>query len=266
MTETELLFTEILNCQCADLYLNPRLPLSRDQSLFISSALKRRLKGEPIQYILGKTEFMGLEFKVTPDVFIPRPETEILVEKVIDIVKLLNCQTVKLLDVGTGSGCIVVSLAKYLPSVKVVATDISPAALQIAKYNSKLNKLEDRIEFIQDNVFNITHYTLHITQPYDLVIANPPYIPTSEIEHLQPEIQYEPRIALDGGGDGLGFYRRIIEQAPQFLSEKGYLILEMGFGQCKSIKQLFKLSGKFEIIEVVKDYNHIDRIIITQKI
>ncbi len=263
MNETELLFTEILNCDRLSLYLNKDMVLDKDKSTFISSVLKRRLKAEPIQYILGKTEFMGLEFKVNKDVFIPRPETEILVETAIKSVSSVKRQASSVLDLGTGSGCIAISLAKFLSDVKIIATDISQETIKISKYNARLNNVTDKIRFIYSDLF--TDYGLRITG-YDIIVCNPPYIPTEEIEGLQPEIKYEPRIALDGGSDGLDFYRRIVTCAPNYLNKCGFLIMEMGFGQREPIENIFQKSGKFEIIEVVGDYSNIERVIVAKNI
>ncbi len=271
MNETELLFTDILNCNRLSLYLNKDIFLDKAKSSLVSGVLKRRIHGEPIQYILGKTEFMGLEFKVTPDVFIPRPETEILVEKVLETVTrpTLWCgcpesqvTSLKIMDIGTGSGNIAVSLAKFLPEAKICATDISDTAIEIARTNSQLNRVESRIRFIQADLF--TTYELQL-MTYDIIVSNPPYISTAEIDVLQPEIKYEPYTALDGGKDGLDFYRRIIDKAPSYLKKGGFLIMEMGFNQKGAIKNIFQKSGYFEIIEFVKDYNNIDRIVIAKK-
>ena len=264
MNEAEFLFSEILNCNRLSLFLNKESPLGKDKSILIASVLKRRVKGEPIQYILGKTEFMGLEFKINPDVFIPGPETEILVEKTLKIVhEFLSSRVgeLKILDIGTGSGCIAVSLAKFLAGVKIDAVDVSMGALKIAEENARLNNVN--INFIQANLLTPYHLPL-IT--YDLIVSNPPYIPTREIKELQQEIRYEPAIALDGGSDGLDFYRRIVACTPAYLNNCGFLIMEMGFGQSESIENIFQKSGNFEIIDVVKDYNSIERVIVTQKI
>ncbi|MFH1578414.1 MAG: peptide chain release factor N(5)-glutamine methyltransferase [Candidatus Omnitrophota bacterium] len=274
MTESELLFTEILDCSRDKLYLNKGCMLTNQQSCFLADALKRRSAGEPIQYILGKTEFMGLGFRLTSDVFIPRPETEILVETAIKFSYQLSevrsqktedrrqrtedRRQLKILDVGTGSGCIAISLAKFLKNAQVCATDISKGALKIARQNALLNNVE--INFLESNLFS--NYELK-TIDYELIISNPPYIPGREINYLAPELGYEPRIALDGGGDGLEFYRRIIKQVPGFLKPCGFLIMEMGFGQYPAIERIFNDCGaKFKIIEVVKDYQGIDRVIV----
>jgi release factor glutamine methyltransferase len=162
---------------------------------------------------------------------------------------------------GTGSGCIAVSLAKLLPYLKITASDISEQALEIARQNAKTNNVS--IEFIKSELFSNKKMRLN---HYDMIVSNPPYIPTDEINRLQVEISYEPRQALDGGSDGLDFYRRIILEAHQYLKDKGLLILEMGFGQHKRIENIFYKSAKFEIIDVIKDLSNIKRVIVAQKV
>jgi len=262
VTEAELLFTNILNCSRHSLYLDKDIFLDKAKSSFVSSALRRMIQGEPIQYILGRTEFMGLEFKVTPDVFIPRPETEILVEKAVEIARNSDPGVRSILDIGTGSGCIAVSLAKFLPNIILTATDISHKAIETAQSNALLNNVADKIKLIYSDLF--TSYELLIRN-YDIIVSNPPYIPAAEIEELQPEVKYEPRAALDGGKDGLDFYRRIIDKAPSYLKENGFLIMEIGFNQREAIKNIFQKSGYFQIIELIKDYNNIDRVVIAKK-
>jgi len=271
MNEAELLFSEILKTDRLSLCLNKHTLLDREQGKEISSVLKRRIKGEPIQYILGKTEFMGLEFAVRPGVLIPRPETEILVEKAIEIAGGGRWEVgggrIKILDLGTGSGCIAVSLAKKLTEANVDAIDISLEALDIARQNSVLNNVT--VNFIHGDLFNIfSRPTSHAPRPtvrYDLIVSNPPYIPSREIARLQPEIQYEPVVALDGGADGLDFYRRLVSDAPAHLSQGGYLLLEMGFGQASALKNIVWNCAKFEIIEVFKDYNGIERVLLARR-
>ena len=261
MNETELLFTQILNCSRSDLYLNKEIRLSREKSLRISAALKRRLSREPIQYILGNTEFMGLEFLVSKDVFIPRPETEILVETVLKLVQSSGFRVKSLiLDLGTGSGCIAVSLAKFLPAAKVTALDISDKALKIARKNARLNNV--KVEFMKQD---LTDNRQPATGNFDIIVSNPPYIPGPGIDGLQPEVRHEPRIALDGGRDGLEFYRKIIKCAPRYLKKYGYLVMEVGFGQRGSIEDIIRLSGRLKIKEVIKDYSGIDRIVVAFK-
>jgi release factor glutamine methyltransferase len=279
MNETELLFTEVLNCDRASLYLNRQKTLDKNISSKISQVLKRRICGEPIAYILGKCEFMEGEFIVNKDVFIPRPETEILVEVVIRQLSALpaaagfafgrspQLSACKILEIGTGSGCIAISLAKFLPRVKIVATDISEAALKVARENARLNNLDGRIKFIQNNLFegSCLNGLRGLGAGYNIIVSNPPYIPKAEIRKLAVEIQYEPVSSLDGGQDGLDFYRHIIQESPGFLKKGGLLILEMGFDQCESIKEIFKFCEKFQVKEVIKDYNSIDRVIVATR-
>ncbi len=262
MNEAELLFSELLGCDRTSLYFNRQLRLSADKSRQISRVLKRRILGEPIQYILGNTEFMGLEFKVTRGVLIPRPETECLVEAAQKYLRqssrLSGCH---ILDLGTGCGCIAVSLLKLLPGSSLDASDISAQALKIARRNAALHKV--RVNFIQSDLFASKKIK---PRHYNLVVSNPPYIPTDEIKRLQIEIGYEPALALDGGRDGLEFYRRIINSACNYLKRNGFLIMEMGFGQDKKIENIFYKSAKFEIIEVIKDLGNINRVVVAQKI
>lgn len=262
MNEAELLFTQILDCDRLSLYLNQDMSLDEDKISLISTVLKRRILGEPLQYILGKMEFMELEFKVNKDVFIPRPETEILVETAIKIGRRLRVigDRLKALDICTGCGNIAISIAKILSYCEIDALDISYAALKIACENAKLNKVN--INFIQSDLFNI--YNLQ-PKTYNLIVSNPPYIPTAEIDNLQLEVRYEPRVALDGGKKGLDFYQKIVEQSPRYLKEDGILLMEMGFGQKNAIEKILQDSGNFQIIEIVKDYNHIDRVIVAKR-
>jgi release factor glutamine methyltransferase len=260
MNEAEVLFSEVLNCDRPSLYLNRKFTLDRAKSSFISSVLKRRMRGEPLQYILGKSDFMGLEFKVSTSVLIPRQETEILVEKVIDIVRSSECGVRSILDVGTGSGCIAISLAKLLPGVKIDAVDISKEALETAERNAKLHNVI--INFRQSDLLSACGSAF---ESYDLIISNPPYIPTAEIDTLQPEIAYEPRVSLDGGKDGLDFYRRIIAEAGSYLKKNGLLILEMGARQASAIRDMLGQVVIFKTIEIIQDYNNIERVIVARK-
>ncbi len=268
MNEAELLFSSILNCNRLFLYLNKKSLLDKDNAGFVSSVLRRRINGEPIQYILGKTEFMGFEFKVTPDVLIPRPETEILVETVLQFASRLKAQGsgLNILDIGTGSGNIAISLAKFLHNVKITAVDISQEAIEVAQNNAVLNSVGEKINFINKDFFAMCHVPCAMCQfSFDFIVSNPPYIPSEEIDKLQPEIKYEPRIALDGGLGGLDFYRRLIAGSIKYLKKGGLLILEMGFNQNEALKNIFQKFEDFEIIEVVKDYNNIERVIVARR-
>ncbi|MCX5710014.1 MAG: peptide chain release factor N(5)-glutamine methyltransferase [Candidatus Omnitrophica bacterium] len=254
MHEAELLFTEVLNCGRPELYLNKDLKLSKEKGALISDVLKKRALGEPLQYILGKSDFYGMQFKVTPDCLIPRPETEILVETA------RKYPADNILELGTGSGCVAISLAKVLIQPRITATDISDKALAVAKENALNHKV--KIDFIKADLFNA--YGL-LPDTYGLIVSNPPYIASGDIATLQPEVRNEPRAALDGGADGLEMYRRIASGAAQFLVDAGHLILEMGFGQAQDIIKILKKTESFEIIEIAKDYNNIERVVVAQK-
>ncbi|MFA5116461.1 MAG: peptide chain release factor N(5)-glutamine methyltransferase [Candidatus Omnitrophota bacterium] len=264
MNEAELLFTEVIHCSRQELYNRQYKALDKRQKEFITRALKRRLSGEPIQYILGKADFMGLVFKVNPRVLIPRPETEILVETTVKYARKAAPHKGKMniLDIGTGCGNIAISLAKFLPEALVIGLDISKSALAVAKSNAALNNVSNRIHFVCSDLFISTRAPAFL---YDIIISNPPYIPGAEMKNLQVEVRHEPGSALNGGEDGLEFYRRIISGSPDWLKENGILALEMGFGQCQSIKGIFAKSGKFDIIDIVKDYSGIERVLIAKK-
>lgn len=266
MNEAELLFTQVLNCDRLSLYRNKDSFLEASKARYISSALERRAKGEPIQYILGNTEFMGFEFKVNRNVFIPRPETEILVETALRYTQCsipnTQYQCVNILDLCTGSGCIAVSLARLIPQVRITATDISEEALAVAVNNAELNNVADKIKFTRADLFPASDPRC---RAYDIIMGNPPYVPAQTIKNLQPEVRNEPRLALDGGSDGLDFYRRIISEAPAYLKAGGFLFMEMGAAQADAIKEIFNLSKKFEIIETVLDYHNLERVIVARR-
>ena len=260
MNEAEVLFSEVLNCSRTALYLNRQKLLTKDESGAIAAVLKRRISGEPLEYILATAEFMGLEFKVGPAVLIPRPETEILVEAAIKISHQVTKSPShqKILDLGTGSGCIAVSLAKFLPKAEVTAVDISEEALKVAAENAMAHNV--KVNFMRSDLFS----ALSLSK-YDIIVSNPPYVPSGEIKQLQQELKYEPQVALDAGPDGCEFYRRIINHAGDYLENGGSLIIEIGFGQRRAIEDIFKKSKTFKITQVIKDYNNIDRVIAARR-
>jgi release factor glutamine methyltransferase len=262
MNETELLFTEVLGCSRTELYQENKRILSREICLRISGVLKRRLKGEPLEYILGHTEFMGLEFAVNSDVLIPRPDTEVLVETVLNfIANSPDCrfQKPRILELGTGSGCIAISLAKRLSEADIVATDVSQAALDVAESNAHQNSVEGNISFFLSDLFGSPRIA---AEKFDLIVSNPPYIKKNVIPALAAEIQHEPRLALDGGEDGLDFYRRIFRESPKHLKPGGSLILEIGFDQKEELEKILGSSQIFEVKEIIKDYNNINRVLV----
>lgn len=258
----ELMLCHVLKCKRVDLYIDFERPLTKSELEELRNIIKRRLKREPLQYIIGKTEFMGLEFKINPDVLIPRPETEILVEKTIETIKkeFPSETTVKVLDIGTGSGNIAVSIAKFLgEKVKVIGIDLSDKAIQIARENAKLNNVEN-VEFIRLDFFD-ANFEKEFQNQFDIVVSNPPYISTEEFETLQDEIKnYEPRIALTDESDGLTFFRRLADLGRKIISKRGFILAEMAYNQAEKVKSIFKNSG-YEEIETFKDYLGFERVI-----
>lgn len=257
MKEAELVLTHVLNCNRLSLYLNKGATLDKDQSAQVAKIFKRRIHGEPLQYILGKCEFMGLEFKTDKRALIPRPETEILVESAVAEIKASNNPSPKILDLGTGSGCIAVSIAKLVPQASIAACDISEEVLQLAQENALLHNVN--IKFLLSDLF-----TRLGKEKFDLIISNPPYISTNEFCSLAKEISFEPALALKAGIDGLDFYRRIIKQAAAYLNNNGLLIFEVGINQSLPVKKILR-DEKFSDIKIIKDYNNIERVIISRK-
>ncbi len=252
----ELLLANILNCKRLDLYLKFDQPLRKDEIRIYREFIKRRGKFEPLQYIIGSVEFYGLEFKVNKSVLIPRPETEILVETIIN--SFNSEENIDILDIGTGSGNIAVALAKNLLNSKVDAIDNSLEALEIAKENARLNSVEDRIDFINNNIMNGNNLS---AKKYDVVVSNPPYVSVVEFPELQPELKvYEPRIALTDEGDGFSFFRIIASIAKNILKDKAKLFFEVGKDQYKQVKQILQ-DNNFKNITIKKDYLDIERVI-----
>lgn len=219
--------------------------------------IKRLISGEPLQYITGVQEFMKLNFIVNKDVLIPQPDTEILVEEVIKIANKMENPII--LDLCTGSGAIAVSLAKNIPNAKIIATDISKKALEIAKYNAKLNGVLNSIDFIESNLFNKIKNI-----KFDVIVSNPPYIETNEIQKLPKDVRQEPMIALDGGKDGLDFYRKIYDKGNEFLNRQGYICVEIGYNQREAVKRIIEKKQRYVETYCIKDLCENDRVIVTQ--
>ena len=213
----------------------------------------RRSTGQPIQHITGTQEFFGLPFRVTPDVLIPRPETEHLVEKVLELAR--GFKEPRIVDVGTGSGAIAVALAHNLPQAKIAAVDISPLALEIARENAANNGVANRIRFVESDLLAAV-----ASERFELVVSNPPYVPTTDWESLSVEVrEHEPALALFGGDDGLDVYRRLIPASFTVLEPGGFLVLEIGYGQSEAVAGLLKQSG-FVNVEFVPDLQGILRV------
>ena len=219
--------------------------------------LEKRCQGIPYAYIVGHKEFMRLDFIVNKNVLIPREDTEVVVEQVINLVN--NCfskKTINILDMCTGSGCIAISLANYIEGAKVVAVDNSKEALKVASQNAVLNGV--LITFIKSNLFN----EIDLNTKFDIIVSNPPYIKTSVINSLQKEVkENEPMMALDGGEDGLEFYRVIVKEAKKYLNPNGYLVFEIGYDQAEEVQKLLGIE-EYKNIRVVKDYSSNDRVVI----
>ena len=223
--------------------------------LEVYNAYIDRIKdGYPLQYITKNQEFMKLNFYVDDNVLIPQPDTEILVEKVIEICKTeYEGQTIKVLDLCTGSGAIAISIKKYVDNAEVLATDISRNALKITEKNARLNNVE--IELIESDMFK------DISGKYDIILSNPPYIEKGILESLPKDVQHEPMLALDGGMDGLDFYREISKNAHKYLKGDGYLAIEIGYNQKDSVIGILKNEQKYKDIECIKDLSYNDRVI-----
>jgi len=221
----------------------------------IKIAAHKCADGIPLQHIIGFTEFMGLRFKVNSDVLIPRPDTEILVNEALDIVKS-NSGKARILDLCTGSGCIAVSLANFTDDADIAASDISEKALAVAKANALQNSCENKIIFYHGSFFE----PFKDNEKFDIIVSNPPYIPTEDIKSLDDCVKnHEPISALDGGCDGLFAYRKIIKAAPLYLNKDGYILFEVGIGQSEDVAKLLK--ENFTDIKTVRDYGGIERVV-----
>lgn len=243
----------VLNVPKEFLIINDNKELNKKQEVKYKKCIERLIKGEPIQYIIGKQEFMGIDLIVTNDVLIPQPDTEILVEETIKVAKQYDKP--KILDLCTGSGAIAIAIKKCIPEAEIVASDLSSKALRIANNNDRTKK----IRFILSDLFE------NINEKFDIIVSNPPYIKTEEIKTLSKEVQNEPLMALDGGQDGLYFYEKIIKQANSYLNQNNYLCLEIGENQKNEIIKKIQYNGKYTNIQTYKDLGGNDRVITCKK-
>lgn len=218
--------------------------------------IEQIIDGKPLQYITQKQEFMGMEFFMNENVLIPQPDTEILVETVLDICKRYGKQSLRILDLCTGSGAIAISLSKIL-NTQVFASDVSTKALEVAEKNNVLNN--SKVEFIESNLFEQIN-----GEKFDIIVSNPPYIKNEEIKSLSKQVQNEPYIALAGGEDGLDFYRKIIDEAYKHINKNGYLCLEIGYDQKEDLIKLIKQNENYEYENCIKDLSNNDRCIIAK--
>jgi len=255
MTERELIFTSVLNLDRTQLYLGDYRINNRHAGR-LADIFLQRARGRPLQYILGKADFFGLEFEVNGSVFIPRFETEILVETAIELAR--QNSLFKILDVGTGSGCIAISIAKNIQQAVIDALDISLSALTVARKNASNHNVDGRVRFLNGDLFPPGG-------SYGLIVSNPPYIRRGDLCSLPQKVKQEPLIALDGGDDGLDFYRRIAKGVNFHLEEGGFLLMEMGCGQAEEVRDILKELRLFDRIELIKDYSNIERVIVARK-
>ncbi|HEY8392783.1 MAG TPA: peptide chain release factor N(5)-glutamine methyltransferase [Capillibacterium sp.] len=247
--EAELLMAHLLGTDRLRLYTEGDRPLNKEEIAAYKDLIRQRLSGQPLAYITGKKSFLSWEFQVTPAVLVPRPETELLVEKVVDACRSLPAG--RLLELGTGSGIIAISLAHYLPAFSIDAVDLSPAALEVAVANAEAHRQKERVNFYCGDLYAA------LPGPggpmFTGIVSNPPYIPTAVIPTLAKEVRQEPRLALDGGADGTAVIRRIIAEAPRWLTPGGFLALEHGYDQFPAVQKMAKEAG-FARIASYRDY------------
>ena len=255
--KAKILLANILKVKKEYLLIHSEEQVKQEDKIKYENCIKELIKGKPLQYITNKQEFMGLNFYVDENVLIPQPDTEILVEKAIEIAE--TTQKNKILDMCTGSGCIAISLAKKINNAQITAVDISNSALNVANKNAINNNVENKIKFINSDMFD------NIEEKFDIIVSNPPYIETETINKLEIEVQNEPHVALDGGIDGLKFYKIIANNAFKYLNENGYLLLEIGYNQQNSVTQLLQDIGKYKNIETIKDLGGNYRVVIARK-
>ncbi|MBE5812618.1 MAG: peptide chain release factor N(5)-glutamine methyltransferase [Clostridiales bacterium] len=251
--EIFLILEYVLDKSKSEILTNLDYKIKESEKEKIYEIVKRRLNSEPLQYITHNQYFYGNKFYVNENVLIPRADTEVLVEEVLKIAGVED----NILDLCTGSGCIAVSLKKANQKLSITASDISSGALTIAMINSKINNVD--IDFIKSDLFN------NVRQKFNIIVSNPPYIKTKEIESLQKEVKKEPKLALDGGNNGLEYYEKIIKNAKDYLTDCGVIALEIGYNQAEEIRKILE-ENNFKDIKIVKDYGNNDRVVIAKTI
>ena len=261
----ELLLSHVLQMKRIELYTQFNKPVTSQQLDQLHDLIKRAGRYEPIAYLIGKTEFYSLEINVTPDCMVPRPETELLVERAIEFLRTRS-GTQFVCDLCTGSGCVAVAIAKNFSDARIIATDISDAALKVAATNIQKHRIENRITLLAGDLFDPLVPQID-TEKFDLIVCNPPYVSASEFETLPKNVKdYEPKSSLFAGTDGLDIHSRIIENADSFLKPDAVLMLEIGYAQGQVIRQLLERTGTFGEIKIEKDFNKNDRIAFARKI
>jgi release factor glutamine methyltransferase len=258
----ELLLSNLLGLKRIELYTQYNKPVAPEQLEQLRGLVKRAGQHEPVAYLVGKTEFYSIEFEVSPDCLIPRPETELLVQRAIEFLRRRTGPHL-VCDLCTGCGVIAVAVAKNVPDARAIATDISEPALGVAAKNVEKHKLQDRIELRHGDLFEPLVPQLDL---FDVIACNPPYVSAAEYEALDQNVKdYEPRLALHAGPDGLDLYRRISEKVDQFLKPDGILLLEIGYQQGAAVRELLDRTGAFAEIRIEKDLQRHDRLVVVTR-
>lgn len=262
--DAEVLLRHVLDRDRAWMLAHYRDRLDEELLSIFERAVERRAEREPLQYITGKQEFWGLEFTVSPEVLIPRPETELIIETVLNSMRDRG-QAFTVVDLCTGSGCIAVALASELPHARIIATDKSPGALTVARENARRHSVLDRILFYEGDLTSPLE-SLDIGGKVDIIVSNPPYVRSGDYPALQPEVRdYEPALALLAGPEGTEVHQRIINEAIRYLKSNGLLIVEMGIGQAETLANKLKENGQYQSFEILRDLASIERVIAARK-
>ena len=259
--DAEVLLGHVLGKERIYLYIHFDQPLQQDELAAFKACIKKRVQRMPVAYIVGRKEFMGLDFQVNEYTLVPRPDTEILVEAAIERLKAIKKENGIIADIGTGSGAICLSVLHYLPEARAVTVDISEEALAVAKANAEALEVSNRIELLQGDMLKPVK-----DRRFSAILSNPPYIPDADIEALEPEVKvYEPMGALAGGTDGLDFYRQLTGASGELIEDGGFLAMEIGIGQAEDLLSLAEQAGCWQKTEVVKDLAGIERVVILWK-
>jgi len=254
--DVEVLLSFCLKCDRLDFFKNPEMKITKAKQADFKRLVARRLQAEPVAYITGRKEFWSFTLEVNKDVLIPRPDTEILVEEALSICRKINSSEMKIIDIGTGSGAIALALAKELHQAKIIATDISTTALRIARKNALNLGVENQIDFSRSDLFD------SVDDFFDIIVCNPPYISAEEYEKLPAGVKaFEPREALLAGKSGTEFYEKLVYQAGNNFKKNGWLLLEIGATQEKSVRKIIEDSGIYDNISVRRDYAGLPRVI-----
>ena len=254
--DAEVLLSFCLNCNRLEFYKNSEMTISETQLITFRNLITRRLQWEPVAYITGRKEFRSFTLEVNSSVLIPRPDTEVIVEEALNIYCKIDSSEINILDIGTGSGAIAIAIALEITSAKVVATDISQAALNLAQKNAAALGLKEKIDFRLGNLFK------PVDGFFEIIVCNPPYISAQDYEKLPAGVKdYEPREALWAGKSGLEFYEKLIYQAADYLQKNGWLLLEIGAKQEAGVRKIMETAGFYDSIEMRKDYAGLPRVI-----